>query len=160
MTTRTEIAERIAAQAKEKFKKQSDFAHAAGMTQGAISHYYAGKRVPSAEMVPAIARALGVSMEYLLTGEDSKPQDNAAEEWKSRALAAEAKLAQLSALLGSSLPAEAPKKAPRMAQKRENTDLDDDLALTPRQVELMAKYAKIGREARAEEEARKAPKQA
>jgi hypothetical protein len=27
-------------------------------------------------------------------------------------------------------------------------------------VELMAKYAKIGREARAEEEARKAPKQA
>lgn len=100
MTTRTGIAERIALQAKEKFKNQSAFAQAAGMTQGAISHYYAGKRVPSAEMIPAISRALGVSMEYLLTGEGPSVTDANAEEWKTRALAAEAKLAQLSALLG------------------------------------------------------------
>lgn len=118
------IAQRIASQAKEKFKNQSEFAKAVGMTQGGVSQYFTGKRVPSVENLPAISRALGVSMEYLLTGEDSKPQDSAAEEWKARALAAESKLAQLSALLGSQLPAEAPKKAQRSAKslgpKREN----------------------------------------
>lgn len=117
MTTRTGIAERIALQAKEKFKNQSAFAKAAGMTQGAISHYYAGKRVPSAEMIPAISRALGVSMEYLLTGEYSQTNDSSADAWKARALAAEAKLAQLSALLGQPI---APIAEKQHAKKREN----------------------------------------
>ncbi len=65
-----EITQRIASVAKEKFKTQIDFARAVGIAQSAISNYYKGSKVPSAENLPAIARALDVSVEWLLTGSD------------------------------------------------------------------------------------------
>lgn len=90
-----EIAQRVAVKAKEKFRTQAEFAAATGITQTAVSYYFTAKRVPSAENLPAIANALGVSIEWILTGHGPAAGAEAAEEWRLRALAAEQKLTQV-----------------------------------------------------------------
>lgn len=44
-----------------------------GISQGMISHWKSGKRLPAANHLLTIASYLGVSVEYLLTGDDSAP---------------------------------------------------------------------------------------
>jgi transcriptional regulator with XRE-family HTH domain len=105
--------QRLRLEIDKKFKNVAEIAKATGLNPTTIGYYLKDKSLPRSEEMLKLSRALGVSMEYLLTGEDSKPQDSAANEWKARALAAEAKLAKLSALLGTQLPAEAPKKVSR-----------------------------------------------
>lgn len=49
--------------------RQSDVAERAGVTQSAVSQYITGVRLPGANELLNLSRALGVSMEYLLTGQ-------------------------------------------------------------------------------------------
>lgn len=92
----------------KKFKNVSEIAKATGLNPTTIGYYLKDKSLPRSEEMLKLSRALGVSMEYLLTGEGPSVTDASAEEWKTRALAAEAKLAQLSALLGQSITAGTP----------------------------------------------------
>lgn len=41
-------------------------------TRGAVGHYLTGRRNPSAMQILAVAKRLGVTVEWLLTGEDPK----------------------------------------------------------------------------------------
>lgn len=50
---------------------QSDLAKNAETSQSNISRYLSGNGMPRAEELQRIARALGVSMEYLLTGDNN-----------------------------------------------------------------------------------------
>lgn len=52
---------------------QAELATKAAMSQGAISRYLNGKASPKAEELLRIAQALGVTMEYLLTGSGPAP---------------------------------------------------------------------------------------
>lgn len=47
---------------------QGDLTAACGITQGTISNYARGKREPTASQLRLLANALGVTMEWLLTG--------------------------------------------------------------------------------------------
>ncbi|MEA2080548.1 MAG: hypothetical protein U9P00_11940 [Pseudomonadota bacterium] len=50
-------------------------------TRGAVGHYLTGRRNPSAMQILAVAKRLGVMVEWLLTGEDPKyPIGNVAEQ--------------------------------------------------------------------------------
>ncbi len=62
---------------------QSDLATKAGVSQGAISRYMNGKASPKAEELHRLSTALGVTMEWLLTGDGplaarASPGDGAA----------------------------------------------------------------------------------
>jgi transcriptional regulator with XRE-family HTH domain len=52
---------------------QAELAAKASLSQGAISRYLNGKASPKAEELLRIAAALGVSMEWLLTGKGDPP---------------------------------------------------------------------------------------
>ena len=51
---------------------QAQLAEAADTTQTTISRYLCGKASPKAEELFRISKVLGVSMEWLLSGENSK----------------------------------------------------------------------------------------
>lgn len=79
---------------------RADLIERAEISQGALSHYMTGKRMPATEEFARIARALGMSMDELYFGpedavlrEQSAPYNDEAAVWKKRALAAESKLA-------------------------------------------------------------------
>jgi len=52
---------------------QAQLGDACGLTQGVVSNYLRGKREPSSGQLLRISRALGVSMEHLLTGKGPAP---------------------------------------------------------------------------------------
>lgn len=86
--------------------KQKDVAELAAVKTSAISNYLAGERMPGAEQLYRLSRALGVSMEYLLTGEESGAGGASAgsqaaygPDWRGRASAAEAELREIKAAL-------------------------------------------------------------
>lgn len=70
MLTQT-LANRIKERRKSLSWSQKDLAKQVGMTQGAIAQFESGQRTPSLESLPHIARALGVSTDYLIVGEVS-----------------------------------------------------------------------------------------
>ena len=70
---------------------------ASGVRQSAISAYCQGNGLPSAEALYALAKALNVSMEWLLVGEEGENQNS--ELWHARATEAETKLAALGEVL-------------------------------------------------------------
>ena len=77
--------------------KKKDLAHKAGVAASAISNYCAGDRMAGGFELYRLARALNVSMEYLLTGEEPPGVGTApaGDSWRERAASAEAKLAGL-----------------------------------------------------------------
>lgn len=78
---------------------QADLAAKSDVSQGAISRYLNGKASPKAEELLRISRALGVSMELLLTGQgQQQSQSPAAEAGSIRQVKTEAE--RLARLLG------------------------------------------------------------
>lgn len=71
---------------------QNALAEILGLSVGAIINYKKG-RIPKAEELHRIASYFGVSMEWLLTGQDDKPVD----QWRHRAEVAEKKLEAMKA---------------------------------------------------------------
>lgn len=49
---------------------QAALANIAGVSKGSVSHWFAGKVSPKAEPLSRIADYFGVSVEYIMTGED------------------------------------------------------------------------------------------
>lgn len=54
------------------FKEQRDFAKAVGVSSTIVSNWRCGRSGTYTKYLPVIANALGVSVEYLLTGEEQK----------------------------------------------------------------------------------------
>lgn len=51
---------------------QRDLAQKTGLTEAAVCRYVRGERVPRSPAMAVMARALGVSMDFLATGEEGK----------------------------------------------------------------------------------------
>lgn len=77
---------------------QIALARATGLKQSAISSYCNDNGLPSAEALYQIAKALHVSMEWLLVGDAENNQSSDNFSWQARALAAEKKLEVLKAV--------------------------------------------------------------
>lgn len=54
------------------FREQRDFANAIGVSSTIVSNWRCGRSGTYTKKLPVIANALGVSVEYLLTGEEQK----------------------------------------------------------------------------------------
>lgn len=91
-STNVKFSARLQEAAQEKNLDQVTLARVTGITGAAINNYWNKGRVPKSEELHRIAKAIGTSMEWLLTGEDSNNIPVALAEWKQRAHAAEQKL--------------------------------------------------------------------
>lgn len=67
------ISNRIFALLKEQHKTQTDVANAIGVRQATVSAWKAQNTNPSADLIAPIAAYLGVSCDYLCTGEEYTP---------------------------------------------------------------------------------------
>ena len=54
------------------FREQRDFANAIGVSSTIVSNWRCGRSGTYTKYLPVIANSLGVSVEYLLTGEEQK----------------------------------------------------------------------------------------
>lgn len=63
-----------------------------GVSQGAIFDYREGRSEPKSWPLIRMAKYFGVTVEWLMTGEDNIKDDTAMQMWKDRALDAERKL--------------------------------------------------------------------
>ena len=82
---------------------QKELSDIANVPQGAISNYCNDKGLPSSEVLHRLSKALSVSMEWLISGENSHHNDPSGKDthWRDRALQAEEKLKMLkSAMTG------------------------------------------------------------
>lgn len=79
----------------------SAFSRLLGLNQKTLDLYIKGERKPSVELVTAVCSKCGRSSDWLLglAADTGQEQMN----WKSRAIAAEAKLARVNAALGHAL---------------------------------------------------------
>lgn len=66
------ITERLFAQMKEKKITQAELASALGIAQPTIGHWKTRGTTPPMEYLPTICEVLGISWEYLVTGEETK----------------------------------------------------------------------------------------
>lgn len=66
-----EIIERISLLLTEREKTAYDLCKIIGVQQSTMSTWRSRKKNPPAELLPDIARYLGVSLDYLLTGEEN-----------------------------------------------------------------------------------------
>lgn len=66
------ITERLFAQMKEKKITQAELANAIGIAQPTIGHWKTRGTTPPMEYLPTICKVLGVSWEYLVTGEETE----------------------------------------------------------------------------------------
>lgn len=66
-----EIGLRIQTKLKEMNLKQTDLKEITNLSKNAISNYVSGNRIPDTRSIYRIAKALSVSIEWLLTGEIS-----------------------------------------------------------------------------------------
>lgn len=69
------VAARIFSLADEKFKEQKDFANAIEKTPSMVSQWRMGITKSYQKHLPQIAKALGTTTEYLLTGSKPEPMD-------------------------------------------------------------------------------------
>ena len=69
------IGPRIAAARREAGLSQAEFARRIQVSPSAMGMYEQGRREPSAEILVAMARELGVSTDFLLTGRASTPAE-------------------------------------------------------------------------------------
>lgn len=89
------ISENLRVSLLAKGLNQNQLADLAEISHVSISRYMTTDRVPGTEELYRMAKALDVSMEFLLTGK--KDPDS---EWKARAIKAEKKLASLKSIVG------------------------------------------------------------
>lgn len=68
------LGARIAALRRQAGMNQAQLAKILGISASAVGMYEQGRREPSARMLLALARALGVSVDFLLTGEPREPE--------------------------------------------------------------------------------------
>ena len=66
----TELSERIKQAVKKSGKTQRQIADAVGITDGTMSRYACGGRIPKAPIIPKLAEVCGVSVEWLQTGKE------------------------------------------------------------------------------------------
>lgn len=66
------IAERIIDLAKQQKKRQSDIARFLGVRATTVSEWYKGKHDISASYYPKLAEYFGVSLDYLITGNEPR----------------------------------------------------------------------------------------
>lgn len=71
----SDVGHRISKRIKGLGLKQLDICNKTGLSTTALSQYCTGKRVPDTVSLYKIATALGVSMEWVLTGEDLTVED-------------------------------------------------------------------------------------
>ena len=69
------IGPRIAALRRERGMSQSELAAAIGVSPSALGMYEQGRREPSADTMVALARALDVTTDFLLTGQVATPAE-------------------------------------------------------------------------------------
>ena len=69
------IGPRIAALRRERGMSQSELAAAIGVSPSALGMYEQERREPSADTMVALARALGVTTDFLLTGQVTTPTE-------------------------------------------------------------------------------------
>ncbi len=69
-----------------------EIANKIGVSQAAINFYKNGKNMPGGEELYKISKLFGVSIDWLLTGEESSSDDSSTKMWRERALLAESKL--------------------------------------------------------------------
>jgi len=67
-TIAVEVGKRIGETIRQKGISNRECAEVAGMTEVSLSRYVMGARMPNALALYNLAKALGVSMEFLLTG--------------------------------------------------------------------------------------------
>lgn len=72
----TTISDRIIQRMKELKVRQVNLVEATGATKGAVSKWVAGTNTPKAEFLPALAKVLKTSQNWLLTGEEEKNLSN------------------------------------------------------------------------------------
>jgi transcriptional regulator with XRE-family HTH domain len=72
---RNTIGKRIGELLKEKNMSQKTLAQMANVTEAAISHYLKGDRIPKGAILLNIAKALNVTMEFLLGQEENSTVD-------------------------------------------------------------------------------------
>lgn len=90
------ISENIRAACQRVGFNQNQLAQAANISHVTVSRYMSDARVPGTEELYRMAHVLGVSMEYLLTGEET----GLADVWQKRALEAERKMTMMKNLVG------------------------------------------------------------
>lgn len=71
-----EITNRMAELLSKNNMSQKDLAKNAGITESAVSHYIKGNRVPRGVNLMKIAKALGTTTDYLLSGNDENNEEN------------------------------------------------------------------------------------
>ena len=71
---------------------QREVAEAIGITQSAVNHYKSGRSEPKSMELYKISKLFGVSIEWLLMGEETKTDTSSIQMWRDRALLAESKL--------------------------------------------------------------------
>lgn len=74
------VGERIKARREELGWKQDDLARKAGISKSFLSDLENGKRNVGADKLLDIARALSLSLDYLMTGKDNKKEESPARE--------------------------------------------------------------------------------
>jgi transcriptional regulator with XRE-family HTH domain len=70
-STFADFGPRLAQQIKLRLGSEADAARKTGITPQAINTYVRENRLPKAEQLHALAEAMGVTMEFLLTGKQS-----------------------------------------------------------------------------------------
>lgn len=65
-----EIAQRIKNLMKETNIRQKDLCEITGISRNTVTNYTAGERIPDTTNIYAIAKALNVTIEHILTGEE------------------------------------------------------------------------------------------
>lgn len=73
------VGDRVRQRRNELGLKQEDLAQKAGISKSFLSDVENGKRSIGAETLLDLSRAMGVSLDYLMTGEDSDDQEKQAE---------------------------------------------------------------------------------
>lgn len=71
-----DIGERIRQSRKEKGLKQEELAEKASISRVAVGNYERSDRIPPLDIAGRIADALGVSLDYLMTGDTSETTDD------------------------------------------------------------------------------------
>lgn len=71
-----ELCDRLQECASAKGVAQSDIARACGFQSGTLSRYFSGDSVPKAFELLKLARYFGVSMEWLLVGDEARNPDS------------------------------------------------------------------------------------
>jgi transcriptional regulator with XRE-family HTH domain len=72
-----EIVERVERELQKRNISKTEFYKASGVASATFSQWRSGIRSPSMQSISSIARFLGVSVDWVLTGKEIEPEDTA-----------------------------------------------------------------------------------